>query len=112
MRDERAGPVPSEDLARSFTRKPPWQRIAVLLAGPAFNIIFAILVLWGMFWANGISDVKAVVGAVRPDTPAARAGLSSGDEIVDLNGKTVAGQPDVVFGLLEAMSTDGRARLT
>ena len=49
MLDEREGPVPSEDLARSFTRKPPWQRIAVLLAGPAFNIAFAILVLWGMF---------------------------------------------------------------
>src|SRR5947209_16283866 len=42
--DEREGPVPPEDLARSFTRKPPWQRIVVLLAGPAFNIAFAILV--------------------------------------------------------------------
>src|SRR3979490_3460938 len=45
LRDEREGPVAAEDLARSFTRKPPWQRIAVLLAGPAFNIAFAILVL-------------------------------------------------------------------
>src|SRR6202022_4734129 len=36
--DEREGPVAAEDLSRSFTRKPPWQRIAVLLAGPRFNI--------------------------------------------------------------------------
>jgi regulator of sigma E protease len=49
MIDEREGPVPSEDLPRSFTRKPPWQRILVLLAGPACNILFAIVVLWGMF---------------------------------------------------------------
>src|SRR6185437_12522935 len=37
--DEREGPVPPEELARSFTHRPPWQRIVVLLAGPAFNIL-------------------------------------------------------------------------
>src|SRR5690349_1771754 len=51
--DEREGPVATEELSRSFTRKPPWQRILVLLAGPAFNIVFAILVLWGMLWSAG-----------------------------------------------------------
>ncbi len=111
MLDEREGEVPPQDLHRSFTRKPPWQRIAVLLAGPAFNVAFAILVLWGMLWASGITDVKAMVGTVQPQSPAARAGLVSGDEIVSLNGERVTGQPDVVFGLLEAMSTDGRAAL-
>ncbi len=45
MLDEREGPVPPELLARSFTRKPPWQRILVLLAGPGFNVLFAILLL-------------------------------------------------------------------
>src|SRR5579859_4264368 len=39
--DEREGPVATQDLARSFTCKPPWQRILVLLAGPAFNNVFA-----------------------------------------------------------------------
>ena len=53
MLDERDGEVPPADLPRAFTRKPPWQRILVLLAGPAANILFAILVLWGMFWVNG-----------------------------------------------------------
>ena len=52
MLDEREGPVAAADLPRSFTRKPPWQRIVVLLAGPAFNIVFAILLLWGMFWVE------------------------------------------------------------
>ena len=42
MLDERDGVVPPEDLARSFTRKPPWQRILVLLAGPAANLLFAV----------------------------------------------------------------------
>jgi regulator of sigma E protease len=110
--DEREGPVPTEDLARSFTRRPPWQRIVVLLAGPAFNIVFAILVLWGMLWANGVTEVKPVVGDVLQSSPAAVAGLRSGDEIRAINGSPVTGQRDVVFGLLDAMSSRGEADLT
>jgi regulator of sigma E protease len=112
MLDEREGPVPSEDLARSFTRKPPWQRIAVLLAGPAFNIAFAILVLWGMFWVSGITEFKPIVGDVTVDSIAAHAGLRTGDEILAVNGSTVAGQRDVVFDLLDAISSGGVANLT
>jgi len=107
--DEREGPVDRSELSRAFNRRPHWQRILVLLAGPAFNILFAILLLWGLFWANGVSEARAVVGQVIPDTPAARAGFTTGDEILALNGKTAAGRSDVVIGLLEEMTSDGRA---
>jgi regulator of sigma E protease len=107
--DEREGPVPPQDLARSFTRKPPWQRILVLLAGPAFNIVFAILVLWGMFWAKGITELKPIVGDIEQSSVAARAGLRSGDEILSINGSPVAGQRDVMFDLLDAVSSRGEA---
>src|SRR5215475_4340720 len=110
--DEREGPVPTEDLARSFTRKPPWQRILVLLAGPAFNIAFAILVLWGMFWARGITELKPVVGDVVQASVAARGGLRTGDEILAVNGAAVAGQRDVMFDLLDAVSSRGEAALS
>jgi regulator of sigma E protease len=56
--DEREGPVAPAELPRSFTRRPPWQRIVVLLAGPAFNILFAVLVLWGMLWVSGVTEVR------------------------------------------------------
>jgi len=112
MLDEREGPVPSADLERSFTRKPPWQRILVLLAGPAFNILFAIIVLWGMFYWEGATETKPVVGDVTLNSVAARGGLRSGDEIKAINGATVTGQRDVVFGLLDAMSSGGNAALT
>ena len=111
MLDEREGPVASEDLARSFTRKPPWQRIAVLLAGPAFNIAFAILVLWGMFWASGITEFKPVVGDVLKDSIAAHGGLRSGDQILTINGAAVAGQRDGLIDLLDAVSSQGVANL-
>jgi regulator of sigma E protease len=110
--DEREGPVAPEDLPRSFTHRPPWQRILVLLAGPACNILFAVLVLWGMLWANGITEVRPTVGDVTAGSIAARAGLKSGDEIRAINGAAVTGQRDVVFDLLDAMSARGQALLT
>src|SRR5215204_3691048 len=81
MLDERDGAVAPEDLPRAFASKPPWQRILVMLAGPAANILFAILVLWGIYWANGITHVKAVVDNVVVGSPAAAAGLRNGDEL-------------------------------
>jgi regulator of sigma E protease len=110
--DEREGPVAPQDLPRSFTHRPPWQRILVLLAGPACNIVFAVLVLWGMLWANGITEVRPTVGDVTAGSIAARAGLKSGDEIRAINGAAVTGQRDVVFDLLDAMSARGQALLS
>lgn len=109
--DEREGPVPSAELHRSFTRKAPWQRILVLLAGPAFNIAFAVLLLWGMLWFAGQPEVRAVVGEVVAGSVMERAGLRSGDEITGFDGRVVVGRGDVVLGLIEAMSGAGRAEL-
>jgi regulator of sigma E protease len=110
--DEREGPVAAADLPRSFTRRPPWQRIVVLLAGPAFNILFAVLVLWGMLWVNGVTEVRPTVGEVSADSIAARAGLRTGDDIRAINGNPVGSQREVVFGLLDAMSSRGEADLS
>jgi regulator of sigma E protease len=110
--DEREGAVPEAELPRAFTRKPVWQRILVLLAGPAFNIGFAVLVLWGMLWASGVTEVRPIVGDVTVDSVAARAGLQSGDEIVAIDGRDAGGQRDVVFGLLDSLSGQGAATLT
>jgi regulator of sigma E protease len=110
--DEREGPVPPGELHRAFGRRPHWQRILVLLAGPGFNIGFAILLLWGLFWIGGVTEVRAVVGQVLPGTPAAAAGLAPGDEIVMLDGQPAGSQSDVVIRLFEEMTGDGRVRLT
>jgi regulator of sigma E protease len=112
MLDEREGPVAPEDLPRSFTRRPPWQRILVLFAGPAFNVLFAILVLWGIFWVKGITNVKPIVGDVTVGSQAARAGLHSGDEILAINHHSVADERDVVFGMLDSVLAHGDAVLS
>ncbi len=112
MLDEREGPVAPADLNRSFTRRPPWQRIVVLFAGPAANVLFAILVLWGMFWVNGATDSRPVVGDVTLSSVAARAGLHSGDDILAVNGSSAADQRDVVFDLLDSILARGSAELS
>jgi regulator of sigma E protease len=110
--DEREGEVDAAQLHRAFTRRPVWQRILVLLAGPAFNFGFAILLLAGLFWFSGITEVRAVVGDVQVDTPAARAGLRSGDVIQAVAGHTVAGQRDVMLDLLAGLTDAGGVTLT
>ena len=50
--DEREGNVPAQELPRAFNRQPVWKRIAVLLAGPLFNLIFAVFLYWILFVAG------------------------------------------------------------
>jgi regulator of sigma E protease len=104
MLDEREGPVAPAELARSFTRRPHWQRIAVLLAGPAFNILFAVLLLTGMLLASGVTEVRPVLGTIDPASIAGRAGLRADDELVQIDQRPVASQRDVMLSLLDAVS--------
>ncbi|MGH8150033.1 MAG: RIP metalloprotease RseP, partial [Steroidobacteraceae bacterium] len=112
MLDEREGPVAPAELSRSYTQRPPWQRILVLLAGPGANVVFAVLVLWGMLWVNGATDYKPIVGKVTAASVAARAGLQTGDDITAVNGRPVSAQGDVMFDLLDSVLARGEAELT
>ncbi len=104
MLDEREGPVPAADLHRAFNRRPHWQRICVLLAGPAFNIIFAVLALTGILMMSGVAQVRAVLGDIDPASIAGRAGLRAGDEITRIEDRSVNSQRDVLLELLDAVS--------
>jgi regulator of sigma E protease len=102
--DEREGPVEAAELERAFTRRPHWQRIAVLLAGPAANFIFAIGVLAVMLMVQGSTELKPLLGAITADSVAARAGVRAGDEIVAINGHALTSQREVWIGLLDGVT--------
>ena len=85
MLDEREGEVPPELLPQSFMRKPVMHRIAIVAAGPIANFILAIALFWIIFM-TGISGVMPVIGVIKPDSLAARAGLAVGQEIVAVDG--------------------------
>jgi regulator of sigma E protease len=108
--DEREGDVAPAELHRSFTRRPIPQRIAVLVAGPGMNLLFAVL-LFAMLAMIGVEAVKPLVGTVRPDSPAAMAGLRPGDQIVRVGDSAVADTEELQIGLLRQFSRDGVIRL-
>lgn len=107
MLDEHEGPVVSEESHRAFQRRPVWQRVAVLLAGPAFNFLFAILAYW-MLFVTGVQAPKPLIAAVDVDSVAARAGLEAGDEIQAIGGQPVATMDDAALGFLREIVGDGR----
>jgi regulator of sigma E protease len=88
MLDEREAPVDDVDRDRSFNYRPIWQRILVLLAGPAFNFLFAIVAYWALF-TTGVPGIKPVIGAVIEGSVAARAGIKPNDEIEAVGGRPV-----------------------
>lgn len=86
MLDEREGDVPDALKSQAFNRKPVLQRIAVVAAGPAVNLIFAVLAYWFMF-VYGVNAIKPTVMDVVPDSPAALAEVRPGGEITAVDGK-------------------------
>ncbi len=104
MLDEREGPVAAHEVHRAFNRRPHWQRIVVLLAGPAFNFLFAILMLAGLMMVEGSTEVRPLLGPVVAQSRAAQAGVQADDEIISINGQAVVSQRDVWVGLLDEVS--------
>ncbi|WP_293679518.1 RIP metalloprotease RseP [Thiolapillus sp.] len=86
MLDEREGKVPEEEVERAFNRQPLWVRTLVVLAGPVFNLVFAVLLFWVVL-VMGETGLRPIVGEVTANSPAAEAGFVPGEEITGINGK-------------------------
>jgi len=80
--------VPPELEHRSFMHQSLGRRFLIVLAGPGFNFLFAVLALFLVFAFAGIPYLTTEIGGVSEGSPAARAGLQKGDRVL-----AVAGQP-------------------
>jgi len=78
--------LPPEVEPRAYYRKPVWQRIVVIAAGPAVNIVLAFLILFGVYYLSA-QQVNQKVGEVTTGAPAA-AVLKKGDRILAVDGKS------------------------
>jgi regulator of sigma E protease len=110
MLDEREGPVAPEDAGRAFQDRPPLARIAVLLAGPGFNFLFAIVAFWLVFM-NGVPGLKPVVGEVTVGSFAEQAGLRPDDTLLEVDGRAIATREAAMLGLLDALVDGGSVPL-
>jgi regulator of sigma E protease len=77
-----------DDARRSFSSRPLWQRIVIVLAGPAANLLLPV-VIYFVFFAGHTMLPAAVIGDVLEGGAAARAGLEPGDRVLEIDGRAV-----------------------
>ena len=88
MLDEREGDVAEAERHQAFNRQSLKVRSAIVVAGPAFNFLFAIFAIWLVLIA-GSTDIEPVVGRVIENSMAENAGFKAGDVMRELDGKAV-----------------------
>ena len=87
----------------AYWRAPTWKRVAAIGAGPAANIVLALVLFTGLFMTSA-GKATTTVQAVSNGTPAATAGLQAGDRIVSIDGAVV--QAEDISHLISG--SDGR----
>ncbi len=78
-----------------FMSKPPWQRLIIVGAGPAMNLLLPFVVFTALMVA-GEPQPRSDVGNVRPGTPADLAGVALQDRLTAVNGVPVTTWVDVL----------------
>jgi regulator of sigma E protease len=99
-RDPDCAPIAPAELPRSFNRQPVSKRIAIVLAGPAANLLLAIAVYW-VLNVIGVMEPQAILGRPPAVTAAASAGVSAGDRVVDVDGDPVRSWNELRWILLQ-----------
>jgi regulator of sigma E protease len=82
--------IPPEVAHRAYFRQPVWKRVVVIGAGPAVNIVLALVIFAGVYWASGQIDAPPTVQAVEAHSPA-DGRLKAGDTILAVDGRRPAG---------------------
>jgi len=98
---------------RHFRNRPPWQRLAVVMAGPLANLLLAFLIYTAIVWTSGLLvQPVTTVGHVSDGSPAAVAGLAMGDRILAVADGEVEVWSDVSLGVMaEASRVDGNGEV-
>lgn len=80
--------IPEADKAKTFAGRPAWQRFLIVFAGPAINLLFAILA-FSLLYMIGVKGISPTVLHIAPQSIALEAGLAQGDVITQINGQSV-----------------------
>jgi regulator of sigma E protease len=100
----------SEPQPWEFRAKPMWQKLVVLIAGVAMNMLLAVVLLWGINVVQGktVRDTTTI-GFVAEGSAGAAAGIQVGDSVMTVNGKPIGTWEDLLGDVfIESMSSDVR----
>jgi regulator of sigma E protease len=100
MLDEREAPVAPQEVGRAFNRQSVWRRILIVVAGPLFNFIFAVLV-YACLFMYGLPEARPIIAAPPAGSAAAAAGLKAGDTVRAVNGEPIATWQDLRWRVLQ-----------
>ena len=100
------GDAMAYDPSKAFALKPLWKRFLIVFAGPGMNFVLAAVIFMFVLATVGRPVWPAVIGRVSPDSPAATAGLQTGDVVASVGGKRVSHWEDFERAVA---SSSGRA---
>lgn len=78
-----------KDEQRSFLKQPVLKRIAIVIAGPVFNFLLAILI-FTIVYITGIPTLTTQIGGVQKGSIAYESGIKDGDIIIAINGREIS----------------------
>jgi regulator of sigma E protease len=93
--DDEAEPLTSEEEERSFGHQHVLKRMAIVTAGPMFNLLLALIIFSLFYVAVGKQVMEPEIGQIREQSPAEVAGLKKGDIIVSVDGTRVRSWDDI-----------------
>lgn len=109
--DEAEGEVTAQDKHLAFNRQSLWARTAIVIAGPAINVLFAIVAFW-LMWMIGVEQVKPVVGQIMPASIAELSGIPAGSTIAAIDRKKTENWQKVSLALISRLGNTGTMLVT
>ncbi len=87
--------IPPSEAARAFSNQHVMKRMAIVFAGPLFNLFLALFIFCSFYLVVGASIRTTEVGQVTKGSPADKAGIIKGDEIVSVQGQKTESWSDL-----------------
>ena len=84
-----------EEQKHLFATQKPIKKLAIAIAGPLFNYLFAFMVFFCLFFFIGSYDIPPIVSGVVENSPAQRAGIQVDDKVLEVNGKKITEWADI-----------------
>lgn len=111
MLDESEEVVPENEKHLAFNNKHVLARIAIVIAGPLFNFIFAFFALW-LVLIIGMHSLAPIIENVKPNSLASQAGLGPKQEIIALNNEEISSWRDFQYAMMPLVGSDETINLT